>query len=46
MSTYPTDLTDKQWQVIQNIVETKERKRKHSLREMINAMMYITNTGC
>ncbi len=46
MSNYPTNLTDKQWQVIKNIVETKERKRKHSLREMINAMMYITKTGC
>ena len=32
--------------VINTIVETKERKRKHSLREMINAMMYITKTGC
>ena len=28
MSSYPTNLTDKQWQVIKNIVETKERKRK------------------
>lgn len=42
----PTNLTDKQWQVLKNIVETKERKRKHSLREMLNAMMYITKTGC
>lgn len=46
MSSYPTNLTDKQWQVIKNTVETRERKRKHSLREMINAMMYITKTGC
>ncbi|MDR0941151.1 MAG: IS5 family transposase [Bacteroidales bacterium] len=46
MSNYPTNLTDKQWQVIKNIVETKERKRKHSLREMINALLYITKTGC
>lgn len=29
---YPTNLTDKQWQVIKNIVETKERKRKYPLR--------------
>ena len=33
MSSYPTNRTDKQWQVIKNIVETKERKRKHSLRD-------------
>lgn len=46
MSNYSTNLTDKQWQVIKNIVEVKERKRKHSLREMINAIMYITKTGC
>ena len=46
MSDYPTNLTDKQCQVIKNIVEIKERKRKHSLREMINAMLYITKTGC
>ena len=30
MSGYSTNLTDKQWQVIKNIVETKERKQKHS----------------
>ena len=46
MSNYPTNLTDKQWQVIKNIVAIKERKRKHSLREIINALMYITKTGC
>ncbi len=46
MSNYPTNLTDKQRQVIKKIVATKERKRKHSLREIINALMYITKTGC
>ncbi len=29
MSNYPTDLTDKQWQVIENIVEIKERENVH-----------------
>jgi putative transposase len=43
---YPTNLTDKQWQVIKNVLETKERKRKYSLREMINAMMYLIKTDC
>ena len=28
---YPTSLTDKQWQVIEKIVNIKKRKRKHSL---------------
>ena len=46
MSDYPTNLTDKQWQVIKNSIEMMERKRKHSLREMINAILYITKSGC
>ncbi len=45
MINYPSDLTDKQWQVIKNILEPKARKRKHSLRDILNAMMYITKTG-
>jgi len=45
MINYPSDLTDKQWQVIKNILETKSRKRKHSLRDMLNAMIYLTKTG-
>lgn len=28
------------------MLETKERKRKHTLREMINAILYLTKTGC
>ena len=28
---YPTSLTDKQWQVIEKILDSKKRKRKHSL---------------
>jgi len=43
---YPTNLTDKQWQVIENILENQKRKRKHSLREIFNAIMYLLNTGC
>ena len=46
MNDYPTNLTDKQWKVIKNVLETKERKRKHTLREMINAILYLTKTGC
>ena len=46
MNDYPTNLTDKQWKVIQNVLVTKERKRKHSLRQMIDAMLYLTKTGC
>ena len=43
---YPTNLTDKQWQVIEKILDDKKRKRKHSLREIFNAIMYLLKTGC
>ncbi|HEV7350959.1 IS5 family transposase [Telluribacter sp.] len=41
---YPTDLTDSAWQVIQEILADK-RKRKYSLRSIFNALLYITKTG-
>ena len=34
MIQYSTNLTDKQWQVIEKIINTQERKRKHSLRNI------------
>ncbi len=54
---YPTDLTEAQWQKIQPHLPraqelTLEQKRKggrprvHSLREIINALLYIARTGC
>ena len=46
MTHYPTDLTEKQWQVIKNILEPQARKRKHSLREIMYAILYINKTGC
>lgn len=46
MLNYPANLTDKQWQVIKNRVKTKERKRRHSLCEMVSTLMYITKIGC
>lgn len=45
MNSYPTNLTDKQRQVIKNITETKERKRKHSLRKMIKLKKIIADGG-
>ena len=33
MTQYPTDLTEKQWQVIKNILEPQARNRKHPLKE-------------
>lgn len=46
MNDYPTNLTEKQWQVIKNIVEPQERSRKKSLREIINGIFYLNKSGC
>lgn len=43
---HSTGLTDKQWQVIENFLDDKERKRKHSLRSIFNAIFYLVKTGC
>ena len=43
---YATDLTDAQWQDVKNILNEKERKRKHDLREVWNALFYVVKTGC
>ena len=43
---YPTNLTDKQWQFIVNFLDDKKRKRKHSLRDIMNAIFYLLKTGC
>ena len=38
-------LTDSQWQVIAPLLPT-QRKRRHSLRQIIDALRYICRTGC
>lgn len=45
-TSYPTNLTDKQWQVIEKVINPQERTRKHSLRDIMNAILYINKTGC
>ena len=45
MTQYPTDLTEKQWQVIKNILEPQARNQ-HPLKEIMNAILYINKTGC
>lgn len=44
---YPTDLTDSQWQAIQLVLpfQIRRRKRKHSIRLIINAILFITKGG-
>ena len=43
---YSTNITDKQWQVIEKVINPQERTRKHSLRDIKNAILYINKTGC
>lgn len=42
---YQTDVTDTQWQVVKALLPHAERKRTHSLREIINALFYHTRAG-
>ena len=44
---YPTDITDSHWEVIKNNLNRKiwGRKRKYSIRLIINAILYVTKTG-
>ncbi len=43
---YPTNLTDNQWQILQKILEPSTRKRKYSLRDIMNRILYVNKTGC
>lgn len=42
---YPTDLTDAQWKEIEPLYAGM-RNRKWSKRELTNAVLYVTKTGC
>ncbi len=44
MNNYTTNLTDNQWQILEKIINN-QRKRKNSLREIINGLLYIVKTG-
>ena len=45
---YPSDLTDEQWEMIKNHFNTGNygKSRRYSQRDLINAVFYITKTGC
>jgi transposase len=45
MTNYPTSISDSHWQVIKGYLDNG-RKRKHDLREMVNAILYVVKTGC
>ena len=46
MTSYPTNVTDKQWQMIIPYIEFVDCKRKYSLRDIFNAIFYVVKTGC
>ena len=43
--TYDTDLTDRQWEVIEPLYKGM-RTYKWSKRELTNAVLYLTDSGC
>lgn len=45
MKNYPTNLTENQWQVMIKFLNNS-RKRKQSIREILDAIFYLLKTGC
>jgi putative transposase len=46
---YPSDLTDHEWEIIAPYVAQPEgvgRRRSVDTREMVNALLYLSKTGC
>ena len=50
MKKYPSDLSDKQWKLIEDELPRSPGKRgfpqKHSRRDLMNAIFYLNKTGC
>ena len=42
---YSSDLTDAQWEAIAPLFDT-QRRRKHDLRLVLDALFYLTRSGC
>jgi len=46
---YPTDLTDQEWSIIEPLLpppKTRGSKRTTDLREVVNAILYLLHEGC
>jgi putative transposase len=46
---YPSDLTDEQWELIQDFIPAPKpggRPAVYERREIVNALLYLTRTGC
>ena len=47
--TYPTDLSDAQWTFLSPLIPPAKpggRRRSVDIREIVNAIFYLTKTGC
>jgi transposase len=45
-SLYPSDLSDKEWEIIRSLVEQKAgRPRVNDIRKVLNAIFYVNRTG-
>ena len=45
MTDYPSNITDNQWNSIENFFDPAKRKRKHRLIEIMNAILYTLGSG-
>jgi putative transposase len=45
MKKYQSDVTESQWQIIKNIVDCEPRKRKYSMRDVLNTILYVVKGG-
>lgn len=48
-NTYPSDLTDFEWEVVKELIAEPKKgggKRRVDMRQVVNSCFYITKTGC
>ena len=48
-TSYPSDLTDRQWSIIEPLIPPAEpggRSREVDMREVVNAILYLNRSGC
>lgn len=45
MKKYQSDATESQWQIIEKIVDSEQRKRKHSMKDVFNTILYVVKSG-
>jgi len=43
---YDTDLSDRQWELIEALFDKPGNKSKWEKRELVNATLYLVNSGC